>query len=81
MLMRIEVECTPEEARQFMGLPDVSALNQHVVDELKRRMDSNMAMMSPDAMMKSWMQMGLQTQEVFMKMMTAGTPPGSTTRK
>ncbi len=78
MLLRIEVECTPTEARQFMGLPDVTALNEHIVEELKRRMDSNMAMMSPDAMMKSWMQMGLQTQEVFMKMMAAGTPPGST---
>ncbi|HVY02535.1 MAG TPA: DUF6489 family protein [Caulobacterales bacterium] len=72
MLMRIEVECTPVEARQFMGLPDVTTLNEHIVEELKRRMDSNMAMMAPDALMKSWMQMGLQTQEAFMGMMTAG---------
>jgi hypothetical protein len=77
MLLRIEVECSPTEARQFMGLPDVTALNEHIVEELKRRMDSNMALMSPDTMMKSWMQMGLQTQEVFMKMMAAGTPPGA----
>jgi Family of unknown function (DUF6489) len=73
MLMRIEVECSPIEARQFMGLPDVTSLNEHIVEELKKRMDSNMAMMAPDALMKTWMQMGLQTQEAFMGMMTAGT--------
>lgn len=72
MLLRIEVECTPTEARQFMGLPDVTALNEHIVEELKRRMESNMAMMAPDALMKSWMQMGLQTQEAFMGMLAAG---------
>jgi hypothetical protein len=72
MLLRIEVECTPTEARQFMGLPDVTVLNEHIVEELKKRMDANMAMMAPDALMKSWMQMGLQTQEAFMGLMTAG---------
>ena len=29
MKMTIEVDCTPEEARRFMGLPDVSARNDH----------------------------------------------------
>lgn len=72
MLLRIEVECTPTEARQFMGLPDVTMLNEHIVEELKKRMDANMAMMAPDTLMKSWMQMGLQTQEAFMGLMTAG---------
>jgi hypothetical protein len=29
---------------------------------------ANLQMMAPDALMKSWMQMGLQTQEAFMGM-------------
>ncbi len=28
MKMTIEVDCTPEEARRFMGLPDVSGLER-----------------------------------------------------
>jgi hypothetical protein len=68
MKMTIEIECTPVEARQFMGLPDVTALNEHVVGELQRRTVANLQMMAPDALMKSWMQMGLQTQEAFMGM-------------
>ncbi len=68
MKMTIEIECSPVEARQFMGLPDVTALNEHVVGELQRRTMANLQMMAPDALMKSWMQMGLQTQEAFMGM-------------
>jgi hypothetical protein len=76
MKVTIEIECTPVEARQFMGLPDVTSLNEHVVGELQRRTMANLQMMAPDALMKSWMQMGLQTQEAFMGManMTGAKP-------
>ncbi len=72
MKMRIEVECTPVEARQFMGLPDVTILNEYIVEELKKRTSANMAMMAPEALMKSWMQMGVQTQEALFGMLAAG---------
>ena len=71
MKMTIEVECTPVEARQFMGLPDVTLLNDSLVEEMTKRLQSNMAMMAPEQMMKSWMQMGLQAQETFMGLMSA----------
>ena len=60
MKMTIEVDCTPEEARRFLGLPDVSALNDHLVGEMKNRMDANMAMISPDELVKNWMSFGGQ---------------------
>jgi hypothetical protein len=71
MKMRIEVECTPEEARTFLGLPDVTALNDHLVQEMKKRFDSNVAMLQPDELMKSWFALGGQAQEHFRKLMTA----------
>ncbi|MFV4677455.1 DUF6489 family protein, partial [Mycobacterium tuberculosis] len=42
MKLKIEVECTPIEARSFLGLPDVTALNEHLVDEMKARLDQNL---------------------------------------
>ena len=39
MKVNVEVECTPEEARAFLGLPNVEPLNDHLVSEMKRRMD------------------------------------------
>lgn len=38
MKINIEIECTPEEARSFMGLPDVSAANSVYVDNLTKAM-------------------------------------------
>jgi hypothetical protein len=72
MKMTIEVDCTPEEARRFMGLPDVSALNEHLVNEMKGRIDANMSMISPDELMKNWMAFGTGAQEHFRKLMEVG---------
>ena len=38
MKFRIEVDCTPEEARAAMGLPDVTSLNEQMIGELSARM-------------------------------------------
>ncbi|AZS23271.1 MULTISPECIES: DUF6489 family protein [unclassified Caulobacter] len=71
MKMTIEIDCTPIEARAFLGLPDVSALNEHLVKEMQNRMDANMAMLAPEELMKNWMAFGAGAQESFRKLMTA----------
>lgn len=38
MKITIEIDCTPEEARSFMGLPDVSAANDVYVENLTKAM-------------------------------------------
>ena len=48
MKMTIEIDCTPQEARTFLGLPDVSGLNDKLIEEMQKRMSANMAMLSPD---------------------------------
>lgn len=72
MKMTIEVDCSPEEARRFLGLPDVSTLNDHLVGEMKKRIDANMSMISPDELMKNWMSFGAGAQEQFRKLMDVG---------
>jgi hypothetical protein len=71
MKMTIEIDCTPIEARSFLGLPDVSGLNDHLVAEMKARMDANMAMAQPEELMKNWMAFGGQATEQFQRLMTA----------
>ena len=73
MKVTIEIDCTPVEARTFMGLPDVSGLNDHMVGEMQKRMDANMAALAPDELMKTWMAFGSGAQEQFRKLMTAAT--------
>lgn len=38
MKVNIEIDCTPEEARSFMGLPDVSKANSVYVDTIAKAM-------------------------------------------
>ena len=75
MKVNVEVECTPAEARAFLGLPDVAPLNDHLVAEMKRRMDENMAAMQPEELMKTWTSFGMQAQDQFRKLMEAAVQP------
>lgn len=38
MKINVEIECSPEEARSFMGLPDVSKANSVYVDTISKAM-------------------------------------------
>ncbi|MFZ5668482.1 MAG: DUF6489 family protein [Pseudomonadota bacterium] len=73
MKVTIEIDCEPAEARAFLGLPDVSGLNDHLVAEMKTRMDANLAALAPEELMKSWMAIGTGAQEQFSRLMTAVT--------
>lgn len=72
MKLTIEVDCTPVEARQFFGLPDVTGLNEAMVSEMTSRLQDNMSMLSPDTMVRAWMAFGGQAQDSFFKLMSAG---------
>lgn len=72
MKFTVNVECSPEEARRFMGLPDVTPINEALVSEMGKRMEKNLALMSPDTMVSSWMTVGTQAQDAFLKLMTTG---------
>jgi hypothetical protein len=71
MKMTIEVECTPVEARAFLGLPDVGPLNEHLVSEMQNRLTGNISMLAPDELIKNWMAFGVGAQEQFRNLMTA----------
>ena len=71
MKVNVEVECSPAEARAFLGLPDVEPLNDHLVAEMKKRMDANMSAMQPEELMKTWTSFGLQAQDQFRQLMQA----------
>lgn len=71
MKFKVEAECTPEEARAFLGLPDVTPLNERLVAEMQARMEANITAMQPEELMKSWTAFGLQAQDQFRQMMQA----------
>jgi hypothetical protein len=76
MKITIEVDCTPAEARAYMGLPDVEPLQAEVMGEVQRRVMQALAMTDPQQLLKNWAPWGAQGMEAFQNIMRAAT--GST---
>lgn len=76
MKLRIDIDCTPDEARQFLGLPDVQEFQKAMMDKLQERMKEQIGSMDPEALMKRWLPTDLQgwegLQQAFMKGLTGG---------
>jgi hypothetical protein len=60
MKITINVECTPEEARRYMGLPDVAPMQEAVLRKMQEQMTTNVASMQPAEMIKAWLPMGVE---------------------
>jgi hypothetical protein len=76
----IEIDCTPEEARVFMGLPDVKPMQEAVMAKMERQMLDGIEAIAPDQVLKSWMGVmpagAEQMREAFMGLLKTGfTPP------
>ena len=70
----MNVDCTPEEARAFLGLPDVRPMQEQLMREVQERMAANIRAMEPEAMLRTWLPATLkgfeQIQEMFISQMT-----------
>ena len=54
MKVNIEIDCTPLEARQFFGLPDLQPMQTAVMDKLQHQMIANIDKVSPESLIQSW---------------------------
>lgn len=54
MKVTIDIDCTPEEARRFMGLPDLTAVHEAYVEKLKGAVADGATPELFSDMMKSW---------------------------
>jgi len=74
MRITMNVDCTPEEARAFLGLPDVRPMQEQLMREVQERMAANIRAMEPEAMLRTWLPATLkgfeQIQEMFISQMT-----------
>ena len=68
MKVHVDIECTPEEARAFFGLPDVAPMQERLMKDVEERMIAAMRSMEPDALIKTWLPASMQGLENFQKM-------------
>lgn len=67
MKITVNIDCSPEEARTFLGLPDFAPLQREVMESLRERMMKAMAGTEPEALLKTWLASGTQTFEQMQK--------------
>ena len=55
MKVTINVDCTPAEAREFIGLPDLRPLQAAWLAEIENRLIADMQKFSPEGIARSWL--------------------------
>ena len=72
MKITIDIDCTPQEARAFLGLPDVEAMNGMIMEEMQRRATENLdTLADPERFVSQMMQSTGKGMEAFQAMMAA----------
>lgn len=68
MKINFDIDCTPEEARAFFGLPDVTPMQDAVMKEMQDRVMAAMKSTDPETLLKTWMPGGAAGLEQMQKM-------------
>lgn len=78
MKVNVEVECSPEEARRFLGLPDVTRANDVYVDAVAKAMQSVGNVEQLQEVAKQMAPMGQLGMKLFQQLMESGAAMGMT---
>ncbi len=54
MKINIEIDCTPLEVREFLGLPDVQPMQAAIAEKLQAKMMAGLESFSPEGLMQNW---------------------------
>ena len=77
MKISIDVDCTPEEARAFLGLPDVKPMQEQLMADLQERMAASLRAMEPAEMLKTWLPANFKGfEQMFDAFARMGWPKG-----
>lgn len=68
MKITVDIDCTPEEARKFLGLPDVAPMQETLMRQVQERMEANLKALEPEALFQTWLPASIQGIEQIQKM-------------
>ncbi|MDB5696175.1 MAG: hypothetical protein JWN21_1718 [Sphingomonas bacterium] len=74
MKVTVDIECTPEEARRAVGLPDLSPLHERYVQMLMESMSGGGVKPEMlEGMVRSWAPMGEAGLAMWRRLVESGT--------
>ncbi|MEM1020830.1 MAG: DUF6489 family protein [Sphingomonadales bacterium] len=63
MKINVEIDCTPQEARTFLGLPDFEPVHDAVIEKMTKLATEGVSAADMETLMRAWMPgMGEQWQ-------------------
>lgn len=77
MKVTVDIDCTPEEARRAVGLPDLTPVHEHYVRLMLDTMSGNA--IKPElleSMMRSWAPMGEAGLSLWRRLLESGGKAG-----
>jgi Tfp pilus assembly PilM family ATPase len=76
MKITIDIDCTPQELRAFLGLPHIEPMQDALIAQMQERLAKYLEAMDPEALMKLWLPGGVQglaqIQERFWNQLMSG---------
>jgi hypothetical protein len=76
MKINVEVDCTPEEARRFMGLPDLTPVHDKYIAMMTDAIGPQANPELFSQLMQSWSPMGEAGMNLWRSMFDASKPKG-----
>lgn len=81
MQINVNADCTPEEARTFLGLPDLKPVQDRYVQAVLDMMNGASNFEQMETMFKSLSPLGNASLKMFNDMMSVGLGAAGTTKK
>jgi hypothetical protein len=76
MKIKVDIDCTPQEARAFLGLPHLEPMQDALLGKIQERLSEHLEARDPEALLKLWFPAGLQglgqMQEALWKQFMGG---------
>ena len=63
MKIKIDIDCTPDEMRDFLGLPNIKGMQEEMMSGLRAQMTEAMTSGDPDALNQAWGALGMKNME------------------
>jgi Family of unknown function (DUF6489) len=79
MKFNVEVDCTPEEVRRLLGMPDLTEVHDVYIDKMKSVADKGITPDMVQQMIRNWMPMGDASMDIIKQLM--GGLGGGTSKK
>lgn len=70
MKIKIDIDCSPEEARAFLGWPDVADFQRAAMEQMRERTADYFGSLEPDKLAKMFMPAGAEAWDAMQRAFT-----------